>query len=210
MSIFAETYGELSANEQVLFSEAVNKLLAEGMIWYEDTSKTALYAFLRRHGEAVKEYLSLAGWQLTWHEQLRIYQVTHRDGAHRRQLSSSTTICLLLLRLLYAEQQEANTLRLTKYPAITLGDLYRRYQELPNARSRWRTQFEDALRQLARLHLLRLVGGGSLRLNNPQQVIELLPTLEVVVPAGNAQQVAERLSAYGPGVSEEETEGDEL
>lgn len=210
MSMFAETYSELSANEQALFSETVNKLLAEGIIWYEDSSKAALYTFLRRHGELVKEFLSLAGWQLTWHEQQRIYQVTHRDGAHRRQLSSSTTICLLLLRLLYAEQQEENKLRLTKYPAITLGEIYRRYQELPNARSRWRTQFEDALRQLARLHLLRLVGGGSLRLSNPQQVIELLPTLEVIVPAGNAQQVAERLSTYGPGTNGEETGDDEL
>lgn len=210
MSMFADTYGELPAHEQALFAETVNKLLTEGMIWYEDAGKTALYAFLRRHGEVVKEYLSLAGWQLTWHEQQRIYQVTHRDGAHRRQLSSPTTICLLLLRLLYAEQQEANTLRLTKYPAITLGDLYRRYQELPNARPRWRQHFENALRQLARLNLLRLVGGGSLRLSNPQQVIELLPTLEVIVPAGHAQQVAERLSAYGSGGNAEETEDDEL
>lgn len=210
MGMFAEMYGELSANEQALFSETVNKLLVEGIIWYEDANKTSLYTFLRRHEELVKDYLSLAGWQLTWYEQQRIYQVTHRDGAHRRQLSSATTICLLLLRLLYAEQQEANTLRLTKYPAITLGDLYRRYQELPNAKSRWRKNFEDALRQLARLNLLRLVGGGSLRLSNPQQVIELLPTLEVIVPAGNAQHVAERLSAYGPSASEEEAEENEL
>ena len=210
MGTFAEDYHELSPSEQALFSEAVNRLLAEGLVWFEDTGRSQMYSFVRRHFEMVKDYLSLAGWQLSYYEQQRVFQVTHREGAHRKHLPQETTICLLLLRMIYAEQQESNMLRLTRYPAITLGELYRRYQELPNARKRWKNKFEEALRHLQRLNLLRLVGGGSLRLSNPQQVIEMLPTLEVVVPAGNAQEIAERLTEYGTATHDdgEEDEAD--
>lgn len=211
MGTFAEEHHELSPSEQALFSEAVNRLLTEGLVWFEDTGKSHLYSFLRRHFEMVKDYLGLASWELTYYEQQRIFQVTHREGAHRKHLSQEATICLLLLRMIYAEQQESTVLRLTRYPAITLGELYRRYQELPNARKRWKNKFEEALRQLQRLTLLRTINGGSLRLNNPQHIIELLPTLEVVVPASYAQQVAERLAEYGaasfnPDVEEEDEE----
>lgn len=209
MGTFAEEYNELSPNDQALFSESVNRLLAEGLVWFEDTGRSQVYGFVRRHFEMVKDYLSLAGWQLTYYEQQRVFQVTHREGAHRKHLSQESTICLLLLRMIYAEQQEANMLRLTRYPAITLGELYRRYQELPNARKRWKNKFEESLRHLQRLNLLRLVGGGSLRLSNPQQVIELLPTLEVVVPAGTAQEVAERLAEYGTSLHNEMDDGEE-
>lgn len=196
MGSFSEEYEELSASEQALFAEAVNRLFSDGFIWYEDKSKATLYTFLRRHLELVKAYLGMSGWILTWHEPQRIFHLTHRDGAHRKQLSNAATICLLLARLVYAEQQETSTLRLTTYPSITLGELYRRYQELPRARKRWKNQFEEALRQLQRLLLVRTLGQGSLRLSNPQQILELLPTLEIIVPAGNAQQVAERLAEY--------------
>ena len=211
MGTFAEEYAELSPGEQALFSETVNRLFAEGLVWFEDTGRTQIYTFLRRRFELVRDYLSLVGWQLHYHEQQKIFQVTHREGAHRKHLSHDTTICLLLLRMIYAEQQESNTLRLTRYPAVTLGEVYRRYQELSNARKRWKNKFEESLRQLHRLTLIRLVGGGSLRLSHSQQVIELLPTLEVVVPAGNAQQVAERLAEYGTTIhGDSDSDDDDL
>jgi hypothetical protein len=110
--------------------------------------------------------------------------------------------------MLYAEQQESNMMRLTRYPAVTIEDVIRRYNELPNARKRKKTSLEDALRQLQQLNLIRSASGGSLRVSNTKQVIELLPTLEVIVPAGNAQKVADRLAEYF-SVRQEDNTGDD-
>jgi hypothetical protein len=194
--MFAEEYATLSPGEQAQFAEAVRVLLAEGLIWREDSGKRHIYSFLNRHTDLVKDYLSIAGWQLLHHEQSMTFQVVHRDGYHRRRLNLDTTIWLLLLRMLYAEQQESNATRLTRYPVVTIGEIIRRYSEFPHARKRKKTSLEDALRQLQQLNLIRAANGGSLRVSNPQQLIELLPTLEVVVPRGSVQQVAEQLSEY--------------
>jgi hypothetical protein len=208
MSTFAEEYDALSPSEQVQFAEAVRTLMGEGLIWREDSGKRHVYSFLNRHTELVKDYLGIAGWQLLHHEQALIFQVVHRDGYHRRRLNLDTTIWLLLLRMLYAEQQESNMMRLTRYPAVTIEDVIRRYNELPHARKRKKTSLEDALRQLQQLNLIRSASGGSLRVSNTKQVIELLPTLEVIVPAGNAQKVADRLAEYF-SVRQEDTTGDD-
>jgi len=196
MNTFADEYAALSPNEQAQFAEAVRVLLAEGLIWREDGGKRHVYSFLNRHTELVKGYLSMAGWQLLHHEHSQTFQVIHRDGYHRKRLSLDTTIWLLLLRTLYAEQQESMATRLTRYPAVTIGDIIQRYSELPHARKRKKSSLEEALRQLQQLTLIRAANGGSLRASHPEQVIELLPTLEVVVAAGSVQQVAEQLSEY--------------
>jgi hypothetical protein len=208
MSTFVEEYEALSPSDQAQFAEAVRTLMAEGLIWREDSGKRHVYSFLNRHTELVKDYLGIAGWQLLHHEQALIFQVVHRDGYHRRRLNLDTTIWLLLLRMLYAEQQESNMMRLTRYPAVTIEDVIRRYNELPHARKRKKTSLEDALRQLQQLNLIRSASGGSLRVSNTKQVIELLPTLEVIVPAGNAQKVADRLAEYF-SVRQEDTTGDD-
>jgi hypothetical protein len=43
-----------------------------------------------------------------------------------------------------------------------------------------------------------------LRANNPDQVIELLPTLEVVVPSGPITELAERINAYNRSAGDED------
>lgn len=193
---FTEEYGLLSPTEKAVFAEAVRVLMSEGLIWREDGTKRQIYTFLNRHSDLIANYLSVAGWELRHHEQCATFQVMHGEGSHRKRFSLDTTIWLLLLRKLYAEQQESMGARLTRYPVTTVGELIYRYTELPNARKRIKTSLLAALTQLQQLSVIRAATGGSLRVDNSDQVIELLPPLEVVVPASNAAGVAAQLAEH--------------
>jgi hypothetical protein len=189
---FAQACAELSPGEQAQFAEAVRRLLADGLIWREDESDRRIYALLARRRELFADYLQIAGWELRHHELLGIFHVAQRDGAHRRRLNRDATIWLLLLRLLYAESREKMVVMTTRYPVVTLGEVVHRYAEFfPGQVVRKKTSLEEALRTLAGLKLVRVRRTGS---SDP--AIELLPTLEVVVPAGEITVLAERLAQY--------------
>lgn len=194
---FATEYAQLSAGEQALFGEAVRRLLAEGLIWRGDAGDTRTYAFLQRRRDLVAEYLQVAGWELRHDERAQVFQSVHRDGAHRRRLSRDTTVWLLLLRLIYAEKRERVELSLTRYPTVTVGEVAQRYAEFfPGQAVRKKTSLDEALRTLQSLKIIRAGGGGVLRAVNNDQLIELLPTLEVVVPATAIAEIAARLGEY--------------
>lgn len=194
---FAETYSQLPPGEQQQFSDAVRRLLADGMIWREDEDDRRVYNFLVRRRDLVAEYLAVAGWDLRYDERIAVFQVVHREGAHRRRLNRDTTIWLLLLRLIYAEKRERVEVSLTRYPTISVEQLYQRYTEfLPGQAVKKKSSLDEALRTLQTLKLIRPGGGGMLRASDGDKLIELLPTLEVVVPASAISEIAERLQAY--------------
>ena len=194
---FAHEYAQLSAGEQTLFAEATRRLLAEGLIWRGDEGDTRTYSFLLRRRELVAEYLQVAGWELRYDERAHVFQVVHHDGAHRRRLTRDTTMWLLLLRLIYAEKRERIELSLTRYPTATVGDVAQRYAEFFSGQVvRKKTSVDDALRTLQMLKLVRAGGGGVLRAANNDQIMELLPTLEVVVPATAIADLVARLGEY--------------
>ncbi|NJP07750.1 MAG: DUF4194 domain-containing protein, partial [Chloroflexaceae bacterium] len=208
---FAHEYEALPPGEQHDFAEAVRHLLTEGMIWREDERDRRVYTFLTRRRDLVADYLMVAGWQLHHHERLGIFQVMHGEGAYRRRLNRKTTIWLLLLRLIYAEKRERMEVTLTRYPIVTVSALYQRYIDFfPGQRVREKTSLDEALRTLQSLKLIRSAGGGPLRAANSEQVIELLPTLEVIVPFNAIMTVAERLRQYSasPHDSDDEPDSD--
>lgn len=192
---FAETYAQLNSSEEALFAETVKHLLAEGLLWREHEPDRRLYHFLLRRRELVQEYMGVTGWQLNHDERLTIFHVTHREGAHRKRLGRDTTLWLLLLRLLYAEQREHLTL--TRYPVVSLGEIAQRYAEFfPGERVRKKSSLEEALRTLTHLKLVRPANNATLRINDSEQQLELLPALEIVVPANEITTIAERLCEY--------------
>jgi hypothetical protein len=198
LTTFTREYEELSPNKQAQFAEAVRRLLAEGLIWREEEDDRRVYNFLVRRRELVGDYLQVAGWELRHDERVAVFHVVHREGAHRRRLSRDTTVWLLLLRLIYAEQRESLTVALTRYPTVTIGEVAARYGEFfPGKAIRKKTSLDEALRTLQHLKLIRPAGGtGSLRAGASDQLIELLPALETVVPASGISSVAASLREY--------------
>jgi hypothetical protein len=194
---FAETYSQLPSGEQQQFGESVRRLLSDGLIWREDDQDRRIYNFLVRRRELVADYLAVAGWDLRYDERIAVFQVIHREGAHRRRLNRDTTIWLLLLRLIYAEKREHVEVSLTRYPTLSVEELYQRYTEfLPGQAVKKKTSLDAALNTLQSLKLIRAGGGGKLRASDGEKLIELLPTLEVVVPASAIGEIAERLQEY--------------
>jgi hypothetical protein len=204
LTTFAEEYGQLASTEQAQFAEAVRRLLADGLIWREEEADRRTYTFLLRRHELVADYLAVAGWELRHDERVAVFQIVHRDGAHRRRLNRETSIWLFLLRLIYAEKRERMEVSLTRYPLVEVGAVAQRYAEFfPGQNVRKKSSLDEALRTLQSLKLIRAAGGGVLRAGNVEQLIELLPTLEVVVPAGSIAALAERLREYQRGRIEE-------
>jgi hypothetical protein len=201
---FAEEYNQLAPGEQAQFADAVRRLLAEGLLWREEEGERRLYHFCARRLTLLRDYLRVAGWELRHDERLGLFQVTHSEGAHRRRLTRDTTIWLLLLRMLYAEKRERLEVTLTRYPVTTVGEAIQRYAEFfPGQTVRKKGSLEDALRTLHSLKLLRAPGGGVPRVSDSDQLIELLPTLEAVVPANEVAAVAERLREFDRSEKEE-------
>ncbi len=196
LSQFAQNYDLLSSLDQATFAEAVRRLMDEGLIWREEESDRRVYNFLARHHELVAEYLRVGGWELRQHEQVKVFQLIHGAGARRKRLDQNTTLWLLLLRLLYAERSERSEKKegaLTRYPVVTIDDITARWAQLfpgqpdpPGLRG--------ALPALQSLKLIRPAGGEVLRTGNPEQQIELLPTLEIIVPAGEIAALASHLT----------------
>lgn len=207
LQTFASEYDQLPPGEQAQFADAIQRLLNNGLVWREDDADRKVYSFLARRRELIVDYLQIAGWELRHDERIFVYHIVHREGAHRRRLNRDTTIWLLLLRLIYAEQRESTTLSLTRYPVVAVGDVIQRYAEFfPGQLVRKKTSLDEALRTLQSLKLIRDAHGSVLRAANSEQLIELLPTLEIVVPASAVSAVVERLQEYQrPSSSDEES-----
>ncbi len=196
---FGRKMDALNASETAQFTAAVRRLLAEGWLWRDDADDAtrAAYHFLMRHQDLAREYLLLGGWELSHIETARIFHVRHVDGRHRRVLSKETTLWLLLVRLIYQEQREQERAALTPNPSIAVRQLYERYLNyFPNERVRAKTQFTEALRELQHLGLVRVPAGGAARADTPDKLLELLPTLEVMVPPATIAELTELMKPY--------------
>jgi hypothetical protein len=213
LSNFAQEYSQLPPTEQTQFAEALRRLLADGLIWRESDEDRRIFSFLLRRRELVADYLAIGGWDLRYEERIGAFHVVHREGAHRRRFNRETTVWLLLLRLIYAEKRERLEVGLTRYPVVEVGEVARRYAEFfPGQNVRKRSSLADALRSFQALKLVRAAGGGSIRAGNTEQLIELLPLLEIIVPAASIAALAERLRSYDRGrggEAEEEEANDE-
>jgi hypothetical protein len=204
---FTLAYSQLLPGEQSQFAEVVRRLLADGIIWREDDQNRRIYNFLLRHKDLVEDYLSVTGWEVRHHERTNVFHVVHRDGSHRLKISRDNTIWFLLARLVYAEQCERLEVSLTRYPTITVANLSERYTDFLRGQSvRKKKSMDDALRLMQSLKLIRAGGGCILRASNGEAVIELLPTLEVVMPEGSIFQISEYLSEYNRSKSSDDDE----
>ena len=197
---FVEAYAQLAPNEQTQFADAVRRLMADGLIWREDENDRRIYNWLVRQRDLVSDYLRVAGWELRHDESAAIYQVVHREGAHRRRLNRDTTIWLLILRLLSAEMREKMIVMPTRYPIVSREQVVERYNSFfPGELRRKKSSLDEALRTFATLKLIRKRRGTS-----GEESIELLPALEVMVPTNNIAQVADKLQTYQRADSSED------
>lgn len=172
---------------------ALDQLLAEGLLWRGREEDRRAYNTLLRWREQAAPQLHAKGWVLVHHESLQTFQAIQRKGKHHRHLNRSTTLCILALRLLRLETPAG----LTQYPVISLDTLARRCADLG-----FQPDLSLVLPDLVMLKLIRPAGNTPLRPTQPEQLLELLPTLEVAVPASGIDTLARTLATPQPTTPE--------
>jgi hypothetical protein len=188
---------ELSNSEQALFAQSLSLLFETGFLWREEDSDRSSYGFILRKRPLFEDYFSMLGWNLVFHERLNILQIIHRRNAHKKRLSKDTTIWLLIARLLYAEAKEDKKLSLTRNPVCKVSDFVERYAEhFPGKAFRKKQSLTDGLNELQGLRLIRPAGSKYLVHKDPDALVELLPTLEVVVSALKLKDVSGQIDAF--------------
>lgn len=205
-SDFGKSLDELNGAEQALFTETVRRLLAQSWVWREDDDDRRYYNFLMRQQDLVNQYLRLGGWGLHHAETLSIFHVYAAENVHRRRLSKALTLWLLIARLLYQEQREQNRTTLNALPLVKVSDLYDRYRSyFPGQVMRIKGEFTEALRELRALRLIRAPEGGTLRADTPDKLVELLPTLEIILNAQTLNELTELIQHYQIEANEAES-----
>lgn len=164
---------------------ALDQLLATGLLWRGHDSDRRAYNTLMRWREAAAQQLHKQGWVLIHHDSLQTFQAVNRKGKHHRHLHRNTALCLLVLRLLRSETPAG----LTPYPVLALNTLLQRCADFDI-----QPDLSIALPDLAALKLIRPVAGRTLRPTDPDQLIELLPPLEIAVPESAITQLANQFS----------------
>ena len=175
------TYDDLSLDDQALFDSSVRKLLREGLIWRELEDDRRAYNFLARRQDLIADHLQTDGWSLLYHESLQAFQLLDARGARRRQLSRETAIWLIILRLLYLESRSS---------VVAIRDIVKRGAQFSEALS----GLAEALPVIHDLKLIRPADNLTLRPGNPESLVELLPSLELAVPADAIAQTHKKLS----------------
>ncbi|HLB45930.1 MAG TPA: DUF4194 domain-containing protein [Anaerolineales bacterium] len=181
-------YTDLSPDEQTNLDNAIRRLLSEGLIWREEENDRRAYNVLARRRELAAERLRTDGWEMIHHDSLEAFQLIHRTGKHHRKLDRNTTFCLLVLRLLYCEMPST----FAPNPVVAVNDIARRCAAfVPDDK---KIDLAEALPILQSLKLIRAAGGKTLRPNDGEQLIELLPTLELAVPDPAIEQLHRQLT----------------
>jgi hypothetical protein len=172
----------LSTEDQARLASALERLLGEGLLWRGDERDLRAYNTLARWGDLAAAQLAAQGWELRHHDPAQAYYLVQRKGRHKIALKREAALCLLVLRLLYAETPAA----LTPYPVVTVAELRRRCEAFA-----FEPELAETLPELAGLKLIRAPGGRPLRLTDPDQLIELLPALELAVPDSAISDLAQ-------------------
>jgi len=163
---------------------ALDQLLSHGLLWQGlDTDRRA-YNTLVRWREVAAQQLHGKGWVLIHHDSLQTLQVLHRKGKHQRHFNRNTALCLFVLRLLQLETLPG----LTPYSVITLSDLIKRCADF-----NIQPDLSSALPELAALKLIRPAANRTLRPTDPDQLLELLPPLQIALSDSALKTLAQQL-----------------
>jgi Domain of unknown function (DUF4194) len=180
----------LSSDDQARLNAAMNQLLADGLLWRENEPDRRAYNDLARWPGLASNQLQAKGWHLVHHATAQTFQAVHRKQKHRRHIRHDTAMVLLVCRLLYIE----TAVLLTPYPVVAVGSIARQCASLG-----FTPELTAALPELASFKLIRAAAGKTLRPTNPEQMIELLPTLTAAVPDTAIEAMAKQLlSAQNP------------
>ena len=190
---FFEDYPRLESAQQDRFQRVVTRLLAgEVLTPGSPLQPDPDWRFADRFRTLIDSYLRIGGWRFDLDPTLRLARAVHETGAQRVRFFKLESLVLCMLRLHYHEQ-----MRLAAEEDrcdITVGLLRERlvHAGRPVAQVSKRA-LSQALRKLARHSLVRIDRGFDAE---DDQVIEITPLVEKVLPEDRIQDIVQRIKTY--------------
>lgn len=191
---------QFSARERDEFARIVNRLLSTTFVVKRSEDGKRDYYFIERHEELIREYLSLAGWELLSDRTLGVYGVSNAHF-NRQRLTLDESILLLLLRLSYEEKRKE--LQLTENVILRVRELQEKFAALKiRTKPIEKKTIREALALFKRFNLIELRGEAT----DPETLLELYPSLVLAVRVDDIRSAYERVRAYQEAATTEEEE----
>ncbi|RAU92172.1 DUF4194 domain-containing protein [Paenibacillus sp. YN15] len=139
---------EVSEQERQKIKAVLNRLLGANFLVREKDRDG--YAVIRRHKEAIEQYLQMLDWEIIVDERHECVFVQSPDSSFRRSMDRELSIWLLVLRLIYQEKRKGLTI--SAFPSTTIHEIRTKYETF---RLSWltKTKLEQAIKLCARYQL---------------------------------------------------------
>jgi len=198
---FCAEYPHLEAPQRERFQRVVSRLLSGEVL----TPGSALrpdpdWRFAERYQELVDGYLRIGGWRLELDPGLRLARAVHERGEMRVRFNKLESLVLCTLRLAYHEEHQR--MSETDRVELTVGRLRERL--IQGGRSAFQLQkraLGDAIRRLQRHSLVSIERGFTAA---DDEVVQVLPLVEKVLPTDRIAELAERVRQYCSGAAPDE------
>jgi len=198
-------WAHIPEDDRVTIREILAELLGTGVLFGDDGRARQLYLVAREHEKELREYLAPLNLDLIPDPDRPLYQARPIPGECNltSRFTKDETLLLLTLWRIYDEERMARSVETVVVPANLIFarlKLYFEHIEPPTE-----SHFE---RIIARLRAKRLIRFE--RHEDPQRfgdsVVEILPTLQRVIPFENTEAWEQQASLYRATEAESDAE----
>lgn len=199
-----ELFEGMSQRDQDQFRRVCGRLLTMCFISKQNEATRADYYFIERHRPVFERYLGVLGLSLEINDQYKIVQLVSREGLGHVNLRLSTSIILLILRILYDEKKRE--LSVTDV-VVNVGDIQEKYMSM-KVRDKQidKTTMNNALHTLRRYNLVELLDHD---LTQEDARILIYDSIVMAVRVDDIRTVSELIGKYRRGRQQADEEPEE-
>ena len=191
---------EIPERDQEKVTKAINSLLAATFLVrdiYEEKAEhlrtNEEYSVTERYLDFIRDWLSVAGWDLHRDTSLGVISISNRLGYNRIRMDKTTTMLLLALRLSYEEEREKLSLR--KEVVITVRSMLDRLMTIGVIDKKMPDRaLRDGINLLANFRIIQ-------RLDGPAHELEtrllIYPTILFAIDNQRITRLAQALQDAG-------------
>lgn len=188
------------------FRLCANKLLNECFILKICEETKSCYYFILKEKEVFSAYFDFIGYDIIINEEYGIICLNNSYGTGRLRLRMQESIILLILRIIYIEEQK----KLTDSVIICVDEVYDRYYSL-REKHMSKTDMRSVMSLLKRYHIIKNIDTD---MGNPDTRIQIYPSVILSVDSSELnkiyQNTQDKLNIYVNGgekdVSEEDSD----
>lgn len=197
--------GNISKDKFRLYA---NKLLNECFILKNCEETRACYYFIMKEREIFSAYFDYLGYDIIISEEYGVICLNNSYGTGRLKLKMLESIILLILRIIYIEEQK----KLNDSVIICIDEVYDRYYSL-RAEHLTKTNMRSAMSLLKRYHIIKNIDSD---MGNHDTRIQIYPSVILSIDSSELNKIYEnsknKLNTYvnGGETDVDEEDSDEI